>query len=642
MGPLNAEKLDDRFTLLVEEAKKRSDELRRAGIPSIFIGMATCGLASGAAETKAAFEQTLSERNIEARVVSVGCLGHCYAEPLVVIENPGFPPICYHNVTAGKARVLVKSFLEEGDPLFEYVLGATEENDLIPTVMDFPRFNLEKRVVMEKCGILDPQDIDQFLSSGGFSGLARALSLPPGKVIREVLDSGLRGRGGAGFPTGLKWQIAGNTAGGGKVVICNADEGDPGAYMDRTILESNPFQLLEGLGICAYAVGARRAIVYVRAEYPLAVKMLKKAIAKAGELGLLGRNILDTGFDLDVSVFQGSGAFVCGEETALIQSIEGRRGMPQHRPPYPVQSGLGKEPTVINNVKTLSSVPAILRNGSDWYKKIGTLKSPGTAIFSVVGKVVHPGLVEIPMGTKLGTLIFDICGGIPKPNKFKAVQIGGPSGGCLPESFLETPVDFDSLTRAGAMMGSGGMVVMDDSSCMVSVARYFVEFTRKESCGKCTFCRVGTRHLFNVLDRITRGEGREGDLELLQTLSEDIKEGSLCGLGKTAPNPVLTSLKYFREEYEAHIYEKRCPAKMCRSLTAFYIDPDLCARGCEACVGSCPVEAIFTAKGRKKAVDQSLCVKCGECMAACPKEYDAVKKVSPPELAPIVERPAGK
>ncbi|MDY0041377.1 MAG: NADH-quinone oxidoreductase subunit NuoF, partial [Desulforhabdus sp.] len=575
----------------------------------------------------------------EARLVNVGCLGHCYGEPLVVIENPGFPDICYHKVTPGKARALVRLFLQEGDPLFEYVLGALEENELIPTVMDFPRFNQERRVVLEKCGAVDPEDIDEYLAKGGYSALAKALEMSPAEVIAEVLDSGLRGRGGAGFLTGKKWQLARNAPGRDKTVICNADEGDPGAYMDRTILESNPHQLLEGLAICAHAVGAENALIYVRAEYPLAVKMIGSAIDHAHQLGLLGKAVLGTDFNLDISVFQGSGAFVCGEETALIQSLEGKRGMPQHRPPYPVEKGLYQQPTVINNVKTLSTIPAIINHGSQWYRAIGTEKSPGTAIFSVVGKVVHPGLVEIPMGTTLGELIFDVCGGIPNKKKFKAVQIGGPSGGCLPESFMDTPVDFDSLAEAGAMMGSGGMVVMDEDSCLVNVARYFLDFTQNESCGKCTFCRIGTRHLLNILERITNGEGNAEDLDLLQELSQEIKEGSLCGLGKTAPNPVLTSIKYFRDEYEAHIREKRCPAMMCRPLTAFYIDLEQCARGCDACVGSCPVDAIFTAKGRKKAIDQDLCVKCGECVVACPVEYNAVKKVSPPTLAPRIERP---
>lgn len=641
MSPINKD-AQQRFAVLVAEAKKRVLKNSKGEIPYIYIGMATCGLAAGANETKAAFAETLAERNIAAQIVEVGCLGHCYAEPLVVIENPGFPPICYHEVTPGKARALVRAFLEEGDPLFEYVLGAMEENDLIPTVMDFPRFNLERRVVMEQCGAIAPGDLHQYLSREGYAGFVKALSLKPEEIIQEIIASGLRGRGGAGFPTGKKWHMARTSGQGRKAVICNADEGDPGAYMDRTILESNPHQVLEGIAICGYAVGADQAIVYVRAEYPLAVKMIRSAIDQAENAGLLGHNILGTEFSLQVKVFEGSGAFVCGEETALIQSIEGRRGMPQFRPPYPVQSGLWGQPTVINNVKTLAVVPAIVKHGAEWYTAIGTEQSPGTAIFSIVGKVVHPGLVEIPMGTSLRSLIFDICGGVPKKKKFKAVQIGGPSGGCLPADFLDTSVDFDSLVQAGAMMGSGGMVVMDEDSCMVNVARYFLDFTQKESCGKCTFCRIGTWHLLHTLDRITKGEGREQDLELLATLSEEIKEGSLCGLGKTAPNPVLTSLKYFREEYEAHIKEKRCPAMMCRALTAFYIDLEKCARGCDACVGCCPVEAIFTTKGRKKAVDQSLCVKCGECMVACPAEYDAVKKVSPPELAPILERPRGE
>lgn len=395
-----------------------------------------------------------------------------------------------------------------------------------------------------------------------YGALARALAMPPAEIVAAVEASGLRGRGGAGFPTGRKWRLAAGATAEGKVVICNADEGDPGAYMDRTLLESNPHQVLEGLAICARAVGARQAIVYVRAEYPLAVRIVTRAIEQAEALGLIGKGILGGDMDLDIDVFQGSGAFVCGEETALIRSIEGYRGMPTHRPPYPVQRGLHGRPTVINNVKTLASVPPIIEKGPDWYAAIGTESSPGTAIFSVVGDVVHPGLVEIPMGVTLRELIFDICGGVPGRKGFKAVQIGGPSGGCLSEAFLDTPIDFDSLTEAGAMMGSGGMVVMSQDSCPVDVARFFLDFTQKESCGKCTFCRIGTRHLLDILARITIGEGREEDVELLRRLSEDIRAGSLCGLGKTAPNPVLTSLEYFADEYAAHIREKRCPGMM--------------------------------------------------------------------------------
>ncbi len=622
-----------------EKAEKRRKECRKEVLPRIYVGLATCGIASGGLETKKAFEEALVQSGVEARIHTMGCIGHCYAEPVVIIENPGFPPILYPNVTPGKAKMLVRSFLEKGDPLFEHLLGAMEENEMIPQVWDFPRFSQEKRIVMEKCGIVDPESLDDYIALGGYGALAKALQMERDEIIEWITSAGLRGRGGAGFPTGMKWGLAKRAGDLQKTIICNADEGDPGAYMDRTILESNPHQVLEGIAICAYAVGAEEAVVYVRAEYPLAVKMITLAINQAKERGLLGKEILGSSFDLEMFLFQGSGAFVCGEETALIRSIEGHRGMPQHRPPFPVERGLGGKPTVINNVKTLASVPPILEHGPDWYRKTGTEKSPGTAIFSVVGDVLHAGLVEIPMGVPLRTLIFNICGGVPGRKAFKAVQIGGPSGGCLPADFLDTPIDFDSLISAGAMMGSGGMVVMDEDTCMVDVARYFLEFTQKESCGKCTFCRIGTQHLLNILERITKGEGREGDLEQLEALSRDIKAGSLCGLGKTAPNPVLTSLKYFREEYEAHIHEKRCPAGMCRSLTAFYIDLEKCARGCDACVGCCPVEAIFTTKNRKKGVDQTLCVKCGECVQACPPEYNAVVRVSPPELAPIIERP---
>ena len=630
----------ERFESLRREAEQRAQDKKTDIVPKIYIVMSTCGLASGAAETKQAFEEALSTKSIEARIVPVGCLGHCYAEPLVVIDHPtaGFPPICYYQITPDRARVLVRAYLEEGDPVLKYVLGAMKENDMIPAVMDFPRFSMEQRLVMAHCGLIDPNDIHQYIAEGGYFGLVKALGTEPEEVVDTIENSGLRGRGGAGFPTGRKWRLARAAETDEKIVICNGDEGDPGAYMDRTILESNPHQLLEGLAICAYGVGADQAIVYVRAEYPLAVETMKQAIKSAEDLSLLGSSILGTSFNLEVSVFQGSGAFVCGEETALIQSVEGKRGMPQYRPPYPVEKGLWGRSTVVNNVKTLSSVPSIIMKGAEWFRTIGTESSPGTAIFSVVGNVKHAGLVEIAMGTSLRTLIFDVCGGIPKKKEFKAVQIGGPSGGCLPESFLDTPIDFDSLTEAGAMMGSGGMVVMDEDSCMVDVARYFLDFTQKESCGKCTFCRIGTRHLLNILDRLTKGQGSEEDLELLATLSQDIKNGSLCGLGKTAPNPVLTSLEYFFEEYEAHVKEKRCPALKCRTLTAFYIVLEKCARGCDVCVGCCPVEAIFTTTGRKKAIDQELCVKCGECKVVCPPEYDAVEKVSPPELAPIIER----
>jgi NADH-quinone oxidoreductase subunit F len=641
MSPNYKQQSKPGFDEIRAEAETRQRAFKDAPGPRIHIGMATCGISSGALETKSAFEQALVQQGIDAQIHTVGCIGHCYAEPYVIIDHPesGFPPIFYAEVNPGKAQMLTKLFLAEGDPRFEHVLGATEENEMIPWVGEFARFQKETRVVMEKCGHIDPEDIYEYIAADGYSTLIDMFRRTPADIIQVVKDSGLRGRGGAGFPTGHKWELAANQAQDTKLVICNADEGDPGAYMDRTILESNPHQILEGLIASAYATGAHKALVYVRAEYPLAVRIMNEAISQAGQLGLIGKDILGSSFDLDIEVFQGSGAFVCGEETAMVRSIEGFRGMPAQRPPYPVQSGLWGKPTVVNNVKTLATIAPILKNGADWFRQIGTENSPGTAIFSVVGDVTHPGLVEIPMGATLRTLIFDICGGIPNKKKFKAVQIGGPSGGCLPEAFLDTPIDYDSLSEAGAMMGSGGMVVMNEDTCAVDISRYFLDFTQKESCGKCTFCRIGTFHLLTILERICEGDGKEADLKILEQLSEDIKNGSLCGLGKTAPNPVLTSLRYFMDDYQAHVEEKRCPGMMCRPLVAFYIDLEKCARGCDACVGCCPTEAVFTTSNRKKGIDQSLCVKCGECVVACPPEYDAVEKVSPPHLAPIIERP---
>lgn len=642
MTVANHQALKAVFQRIREQADQRKTADTDGAVPKITIGMATCGIAAGAIETKQTFEQALAERRVEAQIYTVGCIGHCYAEPVVIIDHPdsGFAPIFYHNVTAGKAKMLVRQFLIEGDPCFEHIYGAMETNEMIPSVTEFDRFNQEVRVVMEKCGHINPEEIDDYLVSGGYSGLAQALQMAPEDIVAAIQHAGLRGRGGAGFSTGRKWALAREAESLEKVVICNADEGDPGAYMDRTIIESNPHQVLEGMAICARAVGAHQGIIYVRAEYPLAVKIMTRAISQAETMGILGRHIFETDFNFRIKLFQGSGAFVCGEETGMIRSIEGYRGMPQHRPPYPVVNGLKGQPTVINNVKTLACVPPIIEKGYSWFRSIGTEESPGTAIFSVVGDVVHAGLVEIPMGVTLRELIFDICGGIPNQKAFKAVQIGGPSGGCLPAAFLDTPIDFDSLTQAGAMMGSGGMVVMDEDTCVADVSRYFLDFTQNESCGKCTFCRIGTRHLLDILERITKGEGQDDDLQRLQDLSLDIKKGSLCGLGKTAPNPILTSIRYFKEDYDAHLKEGRCPGLVCRPLIAYYIDLDKCARGCDACVGCCPTNAVFTTSTRKKGIDQQLCVKCGECVVACPPEYDAVRKVSPPHLVPAIERPA--
>lgn len=629
------------WRLLRENAEKRCPQMAMENSIRITVGLATCGIAAGALETRDAFVLALEKAGLAARVQTVGCLGHCYAEPVVVIDHPesGFPPLLYHQVTAGKAAMLVRHFLLSGDPCLEHVMGAMEANEMLPWVNDFARFNQEKRVVMEKCGRIDPESLDEYIAEGGYEALAHALEQPPAKLIETVKGSGLRGRGGAGFPAAYKWELAARTTADEKYIICNADEGDPGAYMDRTIIESNPHQLIEGIGIAAYAVGASRAIIYVRAEYPLAVATLERAIAQAKTAGLLGNPVLQGEFNLDIELFKGSGAFVCGEETALISSIEGFRGMPRHRPPYPAVNGLFGNPTVINNVKTLASLPPIVGRGASWFRTIGTAHSPGTAIFSVVGDVNHPGLVEIPMGVTLRHLIFEVCGGIPNKKRFKAVQIGGPSGGCLSEDFLDTPIDFDALADAGAMMGSGGLVIMDEDSCMVDVARYFLDFTQKESCGKCTFCRVGTRHMLTILEKLTRGEAAPAEMDVLRRIGEDIKAGSLCGLGKTAPNPVLTSMQYFPEEYRQHLEEQRCPGLTCRPLIAYYIDLERCARGCDACVGSCPVEAVFTTSTRRKGIDQDVCIKCGECVTACPPQYDAVRKVSPANLAPRIERP---
>lgn len=620
--------IDENYRELKEQALQSSGAFKDK--PQVMVGTATCGRAAGALKILEVFQNEISRLNLDVEVREVGCMGYCYAEPLVVIAKPGYPAICYGPVDEGMAQRLVSDFLINGDPCYEFALAALEPNDEFPTLADFPRGIYEQRIILADCGLIDPEDIDQYLARDGYAGLAKALDMNPSEVIREIKASKLRGRGGAGFPTGIKWETCYNAPGSGKYVICNADEGDPGAFMDRALLESNPHQVLEGLIIAAYAVGASQGFIYVRAEYPLAVAHFQTALEQARKKRLLGKDILGSGFDFDIRIFQGSGAFVCGEETALIASIEGRAGVPVNRPPYPATSGLHGCPTVINNVKTLSYVPHIIRNGAAWFKGIGTPDSPGTAVFALAGKVVGTGLVEVPMGTTLRTLIYDVGSGIKEEKRFKAVQIGGPSGGCLPESQLDLPIDFDSLQQAGAMMGSGGMVVLDEEDCMVEVARFFLDFTQQESCGKCTFCRLGTKQMLDILTEITEGKGRSEDIELLQELAEDIKEGSLCSLGKTAPNPVLTTLRYFRDEYEAHIKEGRCPALMCKELISYVIDPALCSKLCNVCIGSCPTEAIYTREDQLKAIYLDKCVKCNSCMVACPPQYKAVLKVSPP------------
>jgi NADH-quinone oxidoreductase subunit F len=589
------------------------------------------------------FRNEIAHRNIDATITEVGCRGYCYAEPMVVISKPGCPPICYGYVTPGVAERLVSDFILGGDPCLEFALGALEENDQIPAIFDQPRFKYEVRNLLRNCGKIDPDDIDQYISNGGYGALAKALDMPPQRIIDEIGKSGLRGLGGAGFPVAEKWQLCHDTPSDVRYIICNADEGDPGAFMDRTILESDPFSVVEGMIIAAYTIGSSKGYVYVREEYPLAVKRIENAIRHARTKKLLGDNILGSGFEFNIEVFQGAGAFVCGEATALIASLEGKRGWPRPRPPRTAVQGLWDKPTLINNVKTLAYVPLIIERGAAWLAGIGTNGSKGTAVFALAGKVRNTGLTEVPMGTTLRHIVYDIGGGIPNGRKFKAVQIGGPSGGCLPEKLLNLPVDFDSLEHAGGMMGSGGMVILDEDNCMVETARYFLEFTRNESCGKCTFCRLGTVQMLDILDDISRGKGKIDDLKLIEELATDIKEGSLCGLGQSAPNPILTTLRYFKEEYEAHIIEKRCPAKVCPELTATYIIPDKCERSCDACVGTCPTEAIFTGKSGIKVIDQEKCVKCDTCIAACPPQYKAIIKISPlSELPPCEPRPATK
>ena len=619
----------DAFQEILERAKAHWKEIWNDK-PVILVGTATCGRAAGAMEVLKTFREQIRKRDIDCQVIEVGCMGHCYAEPLAIIHKPGMPGICYGYVNDVIAERLVKEYLQGENPCPEFVLAALEENDMLPSFQDFPRAQYEQKLILKNCGFIDPTEIDHYIAGGGYEALTHALEKTPEEVIDEIKKSGLRGRGGAGFTTGIKWEYCRQAHGKTKYIICNADEGDPGAFMDRSILESDPHSVIEGMIIAGYAIGARHGYVYVRSEYPLAIERLDIALKQARKLKLLGKNILGSDFSFNVTVFQGSGAFVCGEETALIASLEGRAGMPRHRPPYPASRGLNGRPTVVNNVKTLAYVRQIVKNGADWFRSTGTDNSPGTAVFALAGKIVNTGLVEVPMGTTLRHIIFDVGSGIPKGRKFKAVQTGGPSGGCLPESALDIPVDFDSLQEAGAMMGSGGMVVLDEDDCMVEISRYFLEFTQRESCGKCTFCRLGTKQMLEVLTDFTQGQGSIEDLDNLEKLAREVKAGSLCQLGRTAPNPILTTLRYFREEYEEHILMGRCPALMCMHLIAYYILPDKCERSCDACIGTCTVEAITPNKKRIKVIDQEKCVKCGTCLTACPPQYSAVIKLSPP------------
>ena len=573
---------------------------------------------SGSAQIIERFEQKIKEAGLEkeVKVVRTGCFGLCEAGPVVIVYPEG---TFYSRVKVEDVDEIVSEHLLKGRHVqhLVYTDHATHEQNANKGLQDINFYKHQKRVALRNCGVIDPENIDEYLAFDGYKALEKALtSMTREQVIDEILKSGLRGRGGGGFPTGLKWKFTYNSQADQKYVACNADEGDPGAFMDRSVLEGDPHCVLEAMAIAGYAIGASEGYIYVRAEYPIAVKRLEIAIAQAHEYGLLGENIFGTGFNFDIKIRLGAGAFVCGEETALMTSIEGKRGEPTPRPPFPAVKGLFGKPTMLNNVETYANVAQIILNGADWFASMGTEKSKGTKVFALGGKINNTGLVEVPMGTPLRTIIYDIGGGIPNGKKFKAVQTGGPSGGCLPAELLDTPVDYDNLIAAGSMMGSGGMIVMDEDNCMVDIARFFLDFTVDESCGKCTPCRVGTRRMLEILERIVNGKGEEGDIERLEELANTIKSTALCGLGQTAPNPVLSTLKFFRSEYEAHIREKRCPAHHCRALLHYVINPDLC-RGCTACTRVCPVEAISGELRKPHQIDTSKCLKCGACAEKC-------------------------
>ncbi len=615
---MNTKILDQRRAAAKEKWRAFEENER----PIIIFGAGSCGRAAGAMKTWKAVEQALGDAGVEADIMEVGCIGPCYLEPLMDVKLPGKPRISFANVSPAKAESIIKKiFTVKEIPADDAVghFGAEGEFDGMPRFFDHPMLKPQVRIALRNCGLIDPNDIDHYLARDGYIGLTKAMSMSRDEVLEIVKQSGLRGRGGAGFPTWLKWKTAKEIDADQKYMICNADEGDPGAFMDRSLIEGDPHAVLEGLLIAAYTIGATKGYIYIRAEYPLAIKRLEKAIADMKEIGLIGKDILGSGFDFDVKIKEGAGAFVCGEETALMASIEGARGMPRSRPPFPAQKGLWGKPTIINNVETLGTLPNILRNGAEWFTGYGTETSKGTKTFSLVGRVRRTGLIEVPMGMTLRQIIFDIGGGLFKP--FKAVQSGGPSGGCLSEEFLDTPIDYENLAKAGSIMGSGGLIVLDEDTCVVDVAKYFLNFTQRESCGKCVPCRVGTRHLVDILTKITEGRGEVEDLDKLEKLGNVIKGAALCGLGNTAPNPVLSTLKYFRDEFLAHAKDHKCPAAVCRDLVVYRVIPGKCT-GCQQCVKVCPTEAIIGPRSEPHNIDESKCIKCRACYEIC--RFDAI------------------
>lgn len=617
------------FDNRVRIAEKELKSVYENEKPVVLVGSATCGNSAGAVEIASVIQEECEENNIECKIVKVGCIGLCYAEPLITIIKSGKPPVFYGNVTSKLAKELVHSYIDGEDPIADHVLGTIGDSEIedIPDLWELPVLKPQVRRILRNCGLIDPHNINHYLAKGGYRGLYEALKMEPEEIIEKVKESGLRGRGGAGFPTGMKWQLCREEESETKYLICNADEGDPGAFMNRSLLESDPHSILEGIVIAAYAIGVEEGYIYCRAEYPLALKTLKHAISQMEDLGFLGENILDSGFNLNLKIKEGAGAFVCGEETALIASIEGKRGTPRTRPPFPTTSGLWGKPTVINNVETMAAVTLVMQGGPVKFSEVGSQDSKGTKTFALTGNVHNTGLIEVPLGTTLREVIFTIGGGVTHDKKFKAVQVGGPSGGCIPKDFVDTRIDYSSLNVAGAIMGSGGMVVMDEDSCMVDVAHYFLKFTQNESCGKCVPCRLGTKQMLDILTDITEGRGNDKDIELLLELSDGIKAGSLCGLGQGAPNPVLTTLRYFEGEYHAHIRDKICPALHCKELISYRVIEDKC-QGCMLCLKSCPANAIKGSKKEIHSIDMEKCIKCGTCFEICSGKFDAIRRVN--------------